>query len=214
VFYQSIRDAVPRFGDVIRGFVKSTPVQRVALLSSGSHDYQVEVTIPTYCVILSPCCSIRDGLIALAPLRHVMGNLFLNPYFAEDLTRINRLVAPEKSVSPDRWSLMSDDEKSARLAGGPAYTFMEYFIYEEYPDVLPKYEVKCKRETLQTGFYMIDFRDSFRVTFAAADKPESFPPEARLLQMTRETRAELRKKVMFYYSRVPDEDNRVQQATT
>ena len=96
-FYQEIIDPGFRFGDVIKGFISATPNVSNPPINSDNTNYSIEISSP-YCAIVSPCCSIKDKVISLSPLLHVNKRIFENPYFREDLTRINRIVPPEKSI--------------------------------------------------------------------------------------------------------------------
>jgi hypothetical protein len=205
-FYEDKPENGFRFGDVLRGFISSTPNLSDLLVSAGIADYRIEISMPRYCVVVSPCCSIEGEVISLSPLVEVRNTFFSNPYFEEDLTRINRLVPPDKSVPPDAWKKMPDDEKFKRQNNGMAYTFLEQFIYKDH-DIFSEYEVKRKKApNIFTKFYMIDFRYTFRVICSKIKNPNNVPTEAKCLQLTIGTRQELRDKISHYYGRVPVED--------
>ena len=93
-----------RLGDVIKGFVCSTPRVSKPLFGSDQRDYQLDISSSEYCVILSPCCSIGPNVASIAPLKEVPKNVFLNPYFANDLTNINRIAPADKALTPDQWA--------------------------------------------------------------------------------------------------------------
>lgn len=204
MFYESKPQAVLRFGDVVRGYVLSAP----QIDSPGTNPplrYRVEVHSPSFAVIMSPCCSIGEHTLAISPLDAVPPQFFRNPYFANDLTNINRPMPREKAVSPEKWAKLSAEEKQERMAGGDAYALVEYFIYASH-DLLPPYTVKGPEGPLQTGYYMIDFRRICRIECNKIVKPDQAPLETKVLQISIETRRELRDKLAWYFGRVPEED--------
>jgi hypothetical protein len=205
-FYQDSIDPNFRFGDVLKGFVSSTPNLTEPLLTPSKPDYSIDVSMPLYCIIISPCCSIADQIISLSPLVQVRSAFFNNPFFAEDLTRINRLVPPDKSLSPAVWETMPEEQKRERLIKGMAYTFVELFVYREH-EIFPQYEVHRKNAVnVLTKYYMVDFRNTFRVNCSKVKKPDTVPLEAKCLQLAVQARKELRAKIAFYYGRTPAED--------
>lgn len=205
IFYQIEPEPAFRFGDVIRGFISSIPKLKEPALDSRHPNYDLVLSMPTYSVVLSPCCSIGDSTLTLAPLDLVKKNLFTNPYFVEDMTRINRFVPPEKSLPPDKWGNLSEEQKQQKLSQGNAYVFAEYFIYAEH-EVLPKYFLQLRGQNFETGYYMIDFRKSFRVSCEKVQSANNSPIEAKVLQLSVQSRQDLRNKISWYYSRPPQED--------
>jgi len=205
VFYEDRIDLSFRFGDVLKGFVSSTPNLHTPPLTSNNMDYSIEISLPSYCAIISPCCSIADKVISLSPLIPVRNTFFNNPYF-EDLTRINRLVPPENSLPPIVWEKMSEQEQQERLNKGMAYTFVELFVYEEH-EIFTKYDIHRKNaNNISTRYYMVDFRNTFKVNCSEIRKPNNVPSKTKCLQLTIETRRELRDKIAYYYNRPAEED--------
>ena len=207
LFYQEKIDEGFRFGDVLKGFVSSTPTISDPLLKPSHGDYTIEVSKPSYCAIISPCCSISDKIISLSPLIPIRNSFFKNPYFAEDLTRINRrLTEPKFAFPPHVWEQMPDGKKEEHLLKGSSYTLVDLFIYKEH-EIFPEYEVHMKgADNIKTKYYMIDFRNTFKVNCSKIKDPKNVPNEAKCLQLTIESRRELREKISQYYGRVPDED--------
>jgi hypothetical protein len=161
MFYESKPEDVLRFGDVVRGYVLSVP----RIDSPGINPpvrYGVEVHSPMFAAIMSPCCSIGGGTLAISPLIEVHPQFFWNPYFADDLTNINRHMSPEKTLSPDAWGELPLEEKQRRMSDGDVYALAEYFVYAPH-DLLPKYAVKRKEGPPETGYYMLDFRRICRI---------------------------------------------------
>lgn len=204
-FYETSIDKSFRFGDVVNGYLVVTPNIVNPIYSRDQIDLKIELTLPKFCVILSPCCSISDGVISLCPLTPVRPTFFKNPYFIEDLTRINRKIPPEKSVPPDVWKRFNSQQQSERMAKGYAYGFVELFAYEKNK-LFPEYTINIRGGKISTNYYMIDFRNAFRVNCSRIKKPDNVPIESKVLQLSIAARSELRDKISFYYSRLPDED--------
>lgn len=206
MFYERKVDQALRFGDVLRGYPSATPTIQEPLLSPTGHAYNIDVDLPSFSVVLSPCCSIGDKTISLAPLTGLRGTFFNNPYFVEDLTRINREMEPQQAVPPDVWDRFGMEERQRRLGEGKGYAFIELFVYAEN-EMLPRYTVHRKQGNIETGYYMIDFRSVYRLNCDSIVTPENSPLKSKCLQLSLQARSELRDKIASYFSRVPLEDS-------
>jgi hypothetical protein len=205
VFYQESIDPGFRFGDVIKGFISATPNVSNPPINFDNTDYSIEISM-SYCAIVSPCCSIKDKVISLSPLLQVNKNIFKNPYFREDLTRINQIVPPEKSVPPIAFKRMPTEKKEEILSKDPSYAFTNLFIYNEH-DLFPDYPIRLNgADDFNTRYYVIDFRNTFRVICSKIQNPTNVPPGLKCLQLTIDTRNVLRDKITYYYGRPPAED--------
>ena len=159
MFYEEKFDDALRFGDVLTGFaLASSTVKEPNRLEK----LDINIDIPKYSVIITPCCSIGEKMISLSPLIEVKGSYFDNPYLADDLTRINRTMKPEQTVAPNVWNTFPSEQKQKRLAEGEAYAFLYIFVYENH-DLLPKYQIKRRNGIIETNYYMIDFRNICKV---------------------------------------------------
>lgn len=83
--------------------------------------------------------------------------------------------------------------------------FKELFVYAGH-EILPKYSIHRKEGDIETNYYMIDFRNVSRVNCEKVITAENSPLEAKCLELSVETRAELREKVAAYFARIPKED--------
>lgn len=206
MFYldSSQMEAVLRFGDVIQGF----PIC-FSVIDKPSHqsDFNITVSAPTYAVVLSPCCSIKDKVVAVAPLKQLENKLFANSYLAEDPTRINIKIPAEKSVPSSAWEKMDPGKKANHMVKGAAYVFQDKFIYAPN-DLLPKYTINRREGNIETGCYAVDFRDSIKIGCDHIGRQYS-PDAAKVLQLTVETRDLLRRKIVDFYQRIPDEDRAI-----
>ncbi len=206
MFYQKPVNQALRFGDVIHGFVLSVLKMSKPSLDHKHLDYQLDLRMPEFCVVFSPCCSISDSTITLVSLEQILPAFFTNPFFVQDFTNINRKMPPDKLFPPDIWdNKISEEEKAKRLGEGNVFTLGELFLYA--PDeILPEYTLSYKKKDYKTGYYMINFKHSFRIDCPQIQSPEKSPLESKLLQLSVEARQELRDKVSWYYSRPPQED--------
>ena len=209
MFYQEKIDKVLRFGDVLRGYISTNPTIKEPILSLQDEglNYKIDIEMPVYSVVLTPCCEIGDSVISLTPLVKVRGSFFKNPYFLEDLTRINRKMEPEQAYPPDEWEKMPPDEKQKRSEEGMGYASLECFIYEGN-ERFKKYTLRER----EIRYYMINFKNVYRIKCEKIKRPEKTKPEdasimeSKCLQLSVQTRAELRDKIAYYYSREPQED--------
>lgn len=208
MFYENHPHQALRFGDIVSGLVLSA-----ASVDNPNaefrKDYNIEVYHPEFAVILSPCCSIGDKTIALTPLLPVLPQWFKNPYFSEDLTRINRPMKPEQSVSPEDWARMSAEEKQRRfdMSKPESFALVEYFIYEKN-DNFSSYPVQSEKMGIDKvcGCYMIDFRKISRLVCKQITSATSAPLAVKVLELSIQTRSELRGKLSWYFARKPPED--------
>lgn len=202
MFYQEEMDNALRFGDVLRGFILTSPI----IKNPGSVGaYEIAIRLPPYCVVLSPCCSIGHKVISLSPLIEIRPSFFDNPYFEEDLTRINRKMEPQQAVSPHVWEKFPLEVKQERLKEGYGYGLFDVFIYEKH-DLLPKYTVNRRQGNIETNYYMVDFKNIYKINCGKIISAENAPLDAKYLQLSIQTRSELRDKIAYYYARIPKED--------
>jgi hypothetical protein len=207
VFYEERPSEALRFGDVIRGFVVSSARVDSPQPSSPPEEYGIEVEVPEYSVILTPCCSIRGGCLSLSPLLHVLPTFFDNPYLAEDLTRVNRPIRPQQSLPPAVWERMDAEEKAQRfdMARPLGYAFNSIFVYPPH-DLLPSYQLNKRGGPIETQCFMVDFARACRVLSEGVHNPQQSPLQTKILELTVQARAELREKMADYFGRVPAED--------
>lgn len=210
MFYQDGPDQALRFGDIVRGYILTNVILQKPNWEAELDDYKVNISSPKLSVIMTPCCSIEDRVILLTPLVPVHVAFFDNPYLAENLTRVNRIMSPGQSVSPYVWEQLGEEEKQRRLGEGNTYAFLNLFVYEGH-DLFPKYPLHRKgKDNIETNYYMIDFKNLYKVYCDKIISPTNSPLESKYLQLSIEIRAELRDKFVFYYSRVPEEDQLVE----
>jgi len=199
-------DKALRFGDVLQGYPSTTPRIEEPILNGNSTKYEIDVDLPKFTVVMDPSCEIRNQTISLTPLIQVSRRFFDNPYFAEDLTRINREMEPQQSLSALAWSKLDLKEQHNRLNVGRTYALLNLFIYEEHV-LFPKYTIRRKGEVdIETSYSMINFRNTYKLCCGKIESPEKSPLKSKILQLSPETRAELTNKLIKYYARIHLED--------
>jgi len=209
MFYVQEPDKFLRLGDVVRGYISTNPTIKEPNLSSKSegYDYKIEIGMPKYSVVLTPCCNIEKGKISLSPLIKIKSYFLLNPYFAEDLTRINRRMTAQQSLKPEEWEKFDEEEKQRRLAEKINFALLEYFVYKEN-EIFDEYSIRDQ----MTRYYMVDMRNIYTIKCPMVRRPEELRPkdapiiESKVLQLSVPTRSELRDKIAYYYSRPAEED--------
>ncbi len=203
-FYAEISkmDTTLRFGDIIKEFPICFPV---ISNPSSLEPFDIRITPPGFSVVLSPCCSISEKVLSVAPLLKLPSKIFSNPFLAEDPKRINRMIEAENSLPPQAWESMEASEKAQRLAKGKGYVFVDNFVYEE-SNLFEEYTINRKEGNLKTRHYMIDFRITIHVICDKIINPGYKPGPLKCLQLKIETRKCLREKIASFYKRVPQED--------
>jgi hypothetical protein len=211
-FYTTSPTDSLRLGDVVSGFTLVTPKSsRLVESEDMPRDFVIAVHEPRYLVVMTPCCSIEDGAVVLAPLSRVRHAFFRNPYFEEDLTRINRKVAPKDSMPSHGWERLKPEQKTARLNEDPGYVFLDCFIYQPH-SLLARYHLRKEKMEWETGHYMVDFKAMYRFECALIRRENQVAPVPegcrKLLQLTAMARKELRDKLTYFFSRPAEEDLR------
>ncbi len=206
MFYNDTLDPVLRFGDILKGFIKTEPIFNNPILNLEQKiQYNIKISIPKFSVVLTPCCSIGPSIITLTPLIQIHSSFMKNPYFAKDITRINRLIElPKNKFVPDDWEKLDEDERLKHITQGKSYSNLKYFIYGEDENLEP-YVLKRK----DIGYYMIDFTRSYHIicnNIKKEGKTEGNLLDSKVLQLSIESRDQLRSKIAEYYSRIPEED--------
>jgi hypothetical protein len=197
---QETIDKSLRLGDIIAGFSHVMPTFEDFI--NNGNDFSLDVKNQNFFSVITPCCSIEDNVVTLAPLKHLLPIFFLNPYLVEDFTRINRLVSPKNSIPPKAWENLKPEEAQTKLSIGDSYIFGQFFVYE--PDGrLPNYELIHKTFAKTLNIYMIDFKEAFTITSKKIQRGATYP---KVLQLSIKTRGEMRTKMAAFYARIPDED--------
>lgn len=145
-----------RLGDVVKGYLFADVIISEPILAYPSigNNYKIEIEVPRYSAVLTPCCSIENSVICVAPLIKVLKDFFKNPYFAEDLTRINKPLLPNQMMSEEDWRELSTERQEEILSLPRNYTLLENFVYAEN-HLFEKYPLRGP----DISYYMIDFKN-------------------------------------------------------
>ena len=114
-------------------------------------------------------------------------------------------MEPQQAVPPHVWEGFPEQEKQKRLRVGRSYAFENLFIYEPHP-LLPKYTLPMRECDIETNYYMVNFRNTYKLCCDKINSPTDAPLESKILQLFRDTRSELRDKISAYFGKVPAED--------
>ena len=201
MFYKIPFDQIIRQGDIIKGL--SSPRIIVYKLLTGKNvfggdsDPCFSIDMRFNCVVvMTPCCTIQKAdYITLCPLYPVSNKFRSNPYLAEDPTRINTIVPPEKCIPPKGWEGLPDEEKQKRLQKGSVFVFQSNFVFKKF-------------ESIFGDDMFIDFNDTFSIRRKDLGNNNEKLLPAKILQLTNDTRASLRQKLIKYYDRIPEEEER------
>lgn len=204
MFYEERSEPILRFGDVITNIVEHVPV-----LNKLPHDneYQIDIKNTKYFVVTSPCCSIEDEMLSVSPMRPVLQKLFDNEYFRDDFTRLNLPIDPQNSIPKKAWDKMDVDKQRQFLEKGKTYSFIELFAYQGN-ECFDEYKITTReREVFSSRYYLIDFRNIFYFRSKEVRRGNDFSA-IKLIQLSIDTRKELRDKLTNYFARVPEEDRK------
>ncbi len=194
-----------RLGDVVRGYISPSTTIKQPFLSFENrtyHNYDIHIEMPSYSVVLMPCCSIGEQqMICLTPLIQLQADFFKNKFFTEDFTRINREIEPIKAIPPDELERLTETHKREIESMLKSYALLSFFIYEP-SQFFPDYE----KRKMTTNYYMIDFKNVQTLKCELIRERNNSILESKCLQLSTNARDELRMKLSYYYGRVPEED--------
>ncbi len=202
-FYSDTQEKCLLLGDVVTGFRAVVPQLHKPGTKGGV--LGISVTEPEYFAVTTPCCSVGSQQISLAPLVHVRPAWISNPYLADDLTRINTPGPAENFMPPSAKQRLNDEELQKLLNRDSIFGFVECFVYAQH-DLLQTYELKgTVGAPKKSGYWLLEFGSAFRVECDQISR-KAAPDGVKLLELSIETRQQLRAKLVNYFGRVPDED--------
>ena len=200
MFYEEKPDKAFRFGDIISGCIVASPKIKKPILDNQNHEYILNIALSQYSAILSPSCSIGERKISLTPLMNVRKSFFENDYFKKDLTRLNRPMERKFTHNPKKHSKNGELKGNGNVATDLVYSFVELFIYDQH-EKLSTYQIRKGGINEDIRYYMIDFRNIYKLDCDAIEKAESVPLESKILQLSNASRCELIQKLNQYYLR-------------
>jgi hypothetical protein len=210
MFYEPSPDSRLRLGDVVVGFPIASAAFNLKCDGSFPDTYRIDVQQGFYAV-LSPCCAIGYNTILLCPFQPIQKKWLKNPYFAQDMTNINRPMKAELAVSPEDWEALGDEKRQERLdrtSPDGSYVSNELFVYASH-DLLQSYKLTHNEQEIVIGHWVVDFRKACRIEcqqITYPQKPNSPIIQYKRLQLTISARADLRDKLAFYFGNPAPED--------
>lgn len=213
MFYQEEFDLENlRFGDVIQGFIGTVPVIENPLSDAfiKGYKYEIKSYIYEFSVIMTPCCSIGNNTISLAPLKKITPDITknLNSDIIKDFIPLNRKIEYRKFIYPKIWNeILTDEQRSEHELDGPQWVYIDIFFYKEH-DLFEEYSIKKDNNIYNTRDYRIDFKEIYQLKCNKIQRNKIGVEilKSKCLELTIQTRDELREKIAFYYTRVPKED--------
>ncbi len=192
-----------RFGDVVTGF--QHPTVRIDV-PDNALDLRISVTRPQYFVVMTPCCAIELNSVSLAPLVQVRDAIILkHPRLHDNLSLFNIPFPPKDGFTAEQIGKMDENKQAELLAQPAGYTYLDCFVYEPN-GLFPDYEVKRNKQTFaKLQHRMVDFKSIFRVECSLIEREQHAPSGVKVSELTVATRAQLRDKLTYYFSRDADE---------
>lgn len=208
-FYEYQSSIALRLGDVIDGCALTRTIIRDNKKNNRPGTVDIHIEKPINCVILTPCCSIRKGLIAVTPLVKIKDSFFDNAGLKEDFTCANRPMRRIDALHPikDIKKLSKGKIEELESPDYPkSYEFLNFFFYAPDPAIKGYVVDSYVSGSHSTGFYMIDFLNIHHVHFGNLDSPREPSVNHKVLELSVDVRNQFRDKFLNYFLRVPDED--------
>lgn len=204
-FYSDIHSPALRFGDIIHGYIFVDALIKKPFYAEDilPEDYNIKISFPKYCVILTPCCRIEKSVMNICPLEKIKNNFLKNNYFKEELTRINRRMSLRDAFTQEEWNKLSDEAQANAMLRDYEFSNLQNFIYAPHP-YFESYIAKKE----ETSHYMIDFKNTIKIKCDLIQKsnPSKTILDSKIAELSIDIRHELREKISNFYARVPEED--------
>lgn len=205
MFYEKSLEDDLRFGDIIKDVFT---VDFDCSLKNRHNKLDISIKKESYCVVLTPCCSISKVGLIITPVIDIDPIIIRSDYCRKDLTNANRRMWPKQAVSKIAWDTMEKSnprEIERREQEGFQFAFLHNFIYEGVEDFSEKIFQSKYHDDFQTNYKMIDFSLSKKV-FPEV-RMDNYPKEIKCYQLSVQTRKELRDKLKNFYGRATKEDD-------
>ena len=200
MFYKIPKDSIIRQGDVTEGIISLGAVANKLLRRDNICGFDSEPNFSidlrfNYNVVMTPCCNIKKAkYISFCPLYQVSKKIkFDNKYLEEDPTKINEPVTAEQSMPKRRWEKLGEEEKERKRQQGKNFSYLDHFAFKKYEGIFEEDMI-------------IDFNDIFCIR--RKDLGNNFEEMVpfKVLQLTDDTRAKFRQKLIKYFGRDPEDE--------
>ncbi|MFX1374905.1 MAG: hypothetical protein ACFFA0_03755 [Promethearchaeota archaeon] len=218
MFYaETIDFTTLRLGDVLEGYIEAIPLIEEPLndIIFKGYKYDLKIHNPSFSIVMTPCCSIGQNTISLAPLRKITSDIFKdrNSKVIEDFTLLNSEIETKDIVSEEIWNNRYTPELREKYElEGKKWAYIDLFFYSEY-NIFEEYEVEVKYskddiKSYKTRYYMVDFKNisQLRCNKIITNQIHDVILKTKCLELSINAREQLREKITNYYGRIPDED--------
>lgn len=204
-FYADQLGAQLRRGDIVEGFPVTTPSLDAESASGRVADWKIIAQQPKHLVVLSPCCSIEEKNVLMAPLTRITEKQILEtPRLLEDPTRVNREMTLAESLSPDHYQRIPPATRNAREAKGPVYACAQVFCYSPHR-ILGSY--LSGDRTIE--HWQVKFTDIYKLQWKHIARGQAIPAGVKVLELSIEARNDLRLKLSKFFFRPAEEDGQI-----
>ncbi|WP_371801693.1 hypothetical protein [Candidatus Lokiarchaeum ossiferum] len=200
-----------RQGDILQGYLKISPKINGPINKTNYLDFQYELNceFPKFSVIITQCCSIKDQMICMAPLKKINSFLVNNPELIENPVPLNSPIKKIKIYHPKSLLKMPTSYHEKIIAEDEVLHHISLFFFEGH-DELPQYSVYIKEfaETHNTSAYYVDFREisHFKCPNIEKDHFSADILKSKVLELTIDGRNAFRSKLHEFFCRTPKED--------
>jgi len=207
MFYSDSFSKAYRMGDIISGYTEIVPVY-VPNKADNKLDLSISIVPSVLFVILTPCCSIESKVVNIAPLKELEPKFLSSDQLIANFLLINQPISKLSAVGEVAFSKLSEGEKLEFENAIPSYAYFDKFIYDDHSR-LKEYPMEKKRGKddvikITTGKYMISFKNVVKIQSELFDR--SNKNCEKIAELTPSSRQILRNKLVYYYSRIPEED--------
>lgn len=190
-----------RFGDVVTGFQYAAIHMDSPNKGAKRLDVKIHVTSPECFAIMTPCCSIEEKSVALAPFVDLRWQISQVPYLKDNPLRINSEMEAHLPFSPEQLEKMPEAKRNELYARPPAYIYLDCFVYAP-TDIFATYTVKRGgQEWKDIRHRMVDFKSIFRVECTQIVRNQPVSDGIKIAELSEESRTQLRQKLTYYFGR-------------
>ncbi len=212
MFYSDSFSDSYRLGDVIKGYSEIIPTYPLE-----KNELTIKIAHHKFFVILTPCCSIEGCEAIIAPLKQIDQRFLLSDFIIKhDFLVINNKMKRIDAVGEVLFGTKTPKEQEEIIAAEENYEFKDIFVYDGNVEFEP-YNITRKKSklfdelTINTNKYIVSFKDAMRTHCNSFIRNNNQSEKSsticeKILELTPQTRSELRNKLSAFYSDVPKED--------
>ncbi len=198
MFYAETPSQEIRQGDVFRGLITIGVVASKFLTSTVLDNepdpcFQLNLS-SNFATVVTPCCDIQKReYLAFCPLLPFPPKIRKNEILDKFPTKLNDMIEPENAIPKSQWDALPPEIKDKKAQGGRIYIYYNNFAFEKVDSIFEKDMI-------------IDFNYIFNVSRKnLGGRNEKLLPY-RVLQLSRDSRESLRRKIGAFYLRDPEKE--------